>query len=903
MFGYNNSANNNIKELSAKSADTYTFITYPQSELDNAYSQYVSTKNAAVDNYAIICDLYTYIAISPWGKYVDVVIPKYYYDSTQNALLPYDAYYNPDTYYIYSYDDYDTYIRIQNEIADGTIPASEAQRYIFIRYTDTFDELKQLVNNCDPLQVMPYYTAYSAASVTYYNMYRTNNTYQVNPITANIETNSLIIGTNNKAEHYNSYLFGSYNQSLSAANSAKDDGFTFALGLNNKVARNYDMAVGYGVLASGGENIAIGAPIANEYGYVQYNTKALGYKNISVRSNVAGIGNIAIDTLISGDIAEKFDGSNNREYDGIINDNNQYFNSTLLFNQQGYHANISKNVIENANFNADVNGYFVHNNVSDLVDGIFSGSLTHNDLIHNKNLILKTNYTSDGIEENMFLHTTNISANVDEMSHNIFSHVWGDLNSNQSHNNLLFNTSINVSAGDRGFSNNFAQNSTVNGIVNGISDCFLFDSTATYNTASWGCNNSDILFFSRYINDFTGQPLPSNGVINASVGQGAGQNFLFGTFGINLHSVFSFSDRLGLNYPEPGYGVSEPFIVNGCRIYNFGDNMFVNAANIDCVGERNQVSAIKCASIHGNSNYVMTENNGDNSDFISIYGQANNYIVSGYTTDVNYFTIIGNNNDAEAALKAGRNIILGSCNSYHSVSASAFSGMDNLVNVYSAIVKNINYDYNIGTYVDDNSKIVGAPIHYSNRNTIIGQHSVISDGINDSVIVGSNNLIYNTAYETIGSSFSDKNSISNNFTLGSYNLLKDGSNQVNIGVAGVTSGHNAMSFGEGLIANTSQVVVGRMNEELPGTNGLSAAGIDSTSGALFVVGNGRHVAGSYAATDVERSNAMIVSADGTVSATKFATPNIADLESVITGIQSDIGDIETALNSIINGSN
>ena len=725
---------------------------------------------------------------------------------------------------------------------------------------------------------------------------------------ASPETNNFIVGTTNSANHYNSILIGSNNHSLYpiSNNNTNDDGFVVAVGLGNTVGRNYDMAIGYGVLASGGENIAIGAPITNEYGYVRYNTKALGYKNISVRSNVAGIGNIAVDTLISGDIAETFDGSNNREYDGIINDNNQYFNSTLLFNQPGYHANISKNVIENANFNADVNRYFVYNNISDLVDGIFSGSLTHNDFIHNKNLILKTNYTSDGIEENMFLHTTNISANVDEMSHNIFSHVWGNLNSNQSHNNLLFNTNIDVSAnmnGYRGFSNNFAQNSMVTGIVEGIGDCFFFDSTATYNTNSWGCNNSDVMFFSRYINDFTGQPLPSNGIINASVGQGAGQNFLFGTFGINLHSVFSFSDRQGLNYPEPGYGVSEPFIVNGCRIYNFGDNMFVNAANIDCAGERNQVSAIKCASIHGNSNYVMTENDGDNSDFISIYGQANNYIVSGYTTDVNYFTIIGNNNDAEAAKEAGRNIILGSCNSYHSVSASAFSGMDNLVNVYSAIVDNINYNYNIGTYVDDNYRIVGAPIHYSNRNTIIGQHSVISDGINDSVIVGSNNLIYNTAYETMGSSFRNKNSISNNFALGSYNLLKDGSNQVNIGVAGVTSGHNAMSFGEGLIANTSQVVVGRMNEELPGTNGLSATGVDSTSGALFIVGNGRHVAGSYAAADVERSNAMIVSADGTVSATKFATSNIADLESVITGIQSDIGDIETALNAIINGSN
>ena len=54
---------------------------------------------------------------------------------------------------------------------------------------------------------------------------------------------------------------------------------------------------------------------------------------------------------------------------------------------------------------------------------------------------------------------------------------------------------------------------------------------------------------------------------------------------------------------------------------------------------------------------------------------------------------------------------------------------------------------------------------------------------------------------------------------------------------------------------------------------------------------------------IVRSNAMIVSADGTVSATKFAMPNIPDLAATITNIQSDIGDIETALDAIINGSN
>lgn len=890
MFGYCNSATNNIRLLSAKNIDKYTYITYDPAEMDTAHDNYVNTYYAAANNNVVVFERYAYMAIYPWGTYFDFVVPKYYYDSTENALLPYNAWYNPDTYYVYYYDS-SVYSRIQQEIRNGTISEAEAKRYVFVYDDDLFNNLISLVNNCDPITAMPYYTAYTAASATYFNMYNTNNTYQTSTAEADIETNSFIVGTNNKAEHYNSYLFGSYNQSLSAATSAGDDGFTVAVGLNNIVARNYDMAIGYGVLASGGENIAIGAPIANEYGDVLFGTKALGYKNLSIRSNVAGIANIAVDTVITGNIAEIFDGSNNREYDGLINDNNQYFNSNVTFNKRQYsNANISKNTIEHAKLTADVNTYFVHNNIIDLVDGYFYGSITHNDVIHNKDISLKTDYTSDGIEENIFLHNINLSAYVNEMSHNIFSHVSGSLSSQQSHNNLLFNSNINVSADNgayRGFSNNFAQNSTIDGAVYGIGDSFFYSSSATYLAKTFGANNMDVLFFSRYITDLEGNPPPSNSVVGASVEAAAGQNFLFGTFGINLHSVFSFSDRQGMGYESYGPPTGQAFILNCCRVYNFGDNYIASAAYINCVGEANNVTGIKHANINGDSNYLITENNGDNSDYIGIYGQANNYIVSGYTTDVNYFTIVGNNNDAEAAKKAGRNIILGSCNSYHSVSASAFSGMNNLVNVYSAIVDNINYNYNIGTYVDDNYRLVGAPIHYSNRNTIVGQHSVISDGINDSVIVGSNNLIYNSVYETKGNSFRDTDTISNNYALGSYNLLKDGSNQVNIGVASITSGHNATACGEGLIANTSQIVVGRLNEELPGTNGLWDNDIDNTSGALFIVGNGCHLAGDFETTACSRSNAMIVSADGTVSAAKFATPQIPDIASAI-GELSDL---------------
>ena len=212
------------------------------------------------------------------------------------------------------------------------------------------------------------------------------------------------------------------------------------------------------------------------------------------------------------------------------------------------------------------------------------------------------------------------------------------------------------------------------------------------------------------------------------------------------------------------------------------------------------------------------------------------------------------------------------------------------------------------------------------RNTIVGHSSVIGSDINDSTLIGNGNAIaamsftrktekmlyysahaeqwqsgkqeydhnyclyndklyyasylwdYTAAPGTSRSSWTEITSpeningiysLSNNFAAGSYNLLLRGSNQIVLGSVNTASGYNATAVGEGLIAQTSQMVVGRFNEVLDGTNGLSADNIDSTTGALFIVGNGRHLYGDYATSGVERSNAMIVSADGTVSARRF----------------------------------
>lgn len=69
--------------------------------------------------------------------------------------------------------------------------------------------------------------------------------------------------------------------------------------------------------------------------------------------------------------------------------------------------------------------------------------------------------------------------------------------------------------------------------------------------------------------------------------------------------------------------------------------------------------------------------------------------------------------------------------------------------------------------------------------------------------------------------------------------------------------------------------------------------------AIFVIGNGNY----DAENDIETRSDVFVADENGVTATKLATSGIADVESAITALQAQLGNIETALSTIINGSN
>ena len=691
-------------------------------------------------------------------------------------------------------------------------------------------------------------------------------------------TRSLIVGTNNSLSGWNSFIFGINNSAGSAEYAlgtydTSDDGFTLVFGHSNYAARNYDMAFGWKSFASGGENIAIGTPQQID----SYNVKctsAIGYKNIAIRSNVEGTNNIAINSILYGAIPG-FENNESKQ------NGNEYLNTILTFSNNVKAIDyFNNNKIDNSFITASNTPLFVYNNISDT-SAVFSGAHTHNTFEHNTYLNLSTPYNSDGIEHNYIGHS-NLTANVYETSNNILNNVNGIINScQQMHRNLIYNTNITATFNedDRGFSNNLIQNSNVNVNVAGFGESFIFDSSVTANSMSWWAStNKNFLVGSRLlINQETFNSSNYDNSIYDNISRGnAGNHVLFGSNVINSYNVFSFSDIYSNNISDEQNG----FVQDSCKIFNVFDNITRGATNTVVLGESNRISGPKYTTIIGNNNGILNTNtkisvrnsltiNGDDNNYIDFTElNADRYGVSQYNRiygDYNNFVTNWEGNSTDFITT--HNTIIGDCNSYQYMDMNLLSGADTIYEASkkssyfgknAALPSFLNYGYN------KQNITISQPTTASNRNTIIGSHNIISQFINDTILIGSYNVTINEDNRYVKEALK-----SNNYALGSYNLLRNGSNQIVLGTNNVSTGFNSTAIGEGLISKQSQFVVGRFNEELDGTNGLSAEGIDSTSGALFIVGNGKHINDDYDASAVVRSNAMIVSADGTVSARRF----------------------------------
>ena len=202
----------------------------------------------------------------------------------------------------------------------------------------------------------------------------------------------------------------------------------------------------------------------------------------------------------------------------------------------------------------------------------------------------------------------------------------------------------------------------------------------------------------------------------------------------------------------------------------------------------------------------------------------------------------------------------------------------------------------------------------------IGNNGGYNFGISNSSNNGSINIGENNTATTASYNIGRYNNTINGYTFGYHNSTNMG---FSIGKynSAIDAGY---AFGDTLISNASQIIIGKFNAPVDAAVRDGIAWNDTTSavepltqsGVIFAIGNGTYnvttgITGTYsdgspktAYVDasgnsigskplvseeyITRSNAMVVSADGTVSATRFATSGIADLEAKIKELENII---------------
>jgi len=303
--------------------------------------------------------------------------------------------------------------------------------------------------------------------------------------------------------------------------------------------------------------------------------------------------------------------------------------------------------------------------------------------------------------------------------------------------------------------------------------------------------------------------------------------------------------------------------------------------------------------------------------------------------------IIGSGNEISADPE-GFNKLIGDNNYIEYVDNAFIVGNNNKIEYDDGYINNLNLfgDNNYIKYWSEDTCIFGSnnsAFDEFDNSCLLGSENNVTMGMS-TFVTGWKNYIYYSYGTQI---FGDRNSATNDkwadyITVFGPDNKFQGDTQLIAGSNNATDGEVVFTLGFNLSAKNCQHIIGFYNDYSYGSadfcqytwnSSTSAAEIHTNSGILFGVGNGyfhgyyysdgRKIDGNWYyyfdennnpldfhdPDNFTRSNAMIVSADGTVSSTKLATRGITDVEAAITALQTQLGNIETALNAIINGSN
>ena len=467
------------------------------------------------------------------------------------------------------------------------------------------------------------------------------------PVAITYDCNSIIMGVNNTANHYNSILLGTMNTSLAPAEevaNTDDDGFTVAIGFKNTVERNYDMAIGYQSVAKGGENIAI------------TNSEAIGYRNLAYNhSKVNGICNILLNESVL-DCKRWDDEPLKIEYNtfNTLNNSNVSYKCVtesesntgvtffgnhfegvrceLVASDWGVHANVML-----GNGPRIDESYSTWSNDPDIK--IAAGTISNNIIADSKQhfeIALGNKDSSNSIEQNLFMFNDVQMHNIKQLRQNMFI-------------SSVFNVEMDSNAIGKGyFYDNIIANSTVTGRLEGstlvpggvkantINHNVILGKSNLYLNNTPGTVEFNVLIGNSTLDAYHENPIWSNST------DGIKCNFLFGSSGRKIHDCVSFGDGGGA------------YLENAMHSRNFGDNTLYNANKVFVSGDGNALNAVQHSVVFGESNEFNSDEYDGRRDLSSagdihmseifVHGISNKFNYTGGSDFFSRLFVAGNGN-------------------------------------------------------------------------------------------------------------------------------------------------------------------------------------------------------------------------------------------------------------------
>lgn len=693
------------------------------------------------------------------------------------------------------------------------------------------------------------------------------------PLIGNIATSSILMGNLNKSDHYNSILIGIGNYSHPASstqypsNCRDDDGFVLAIGRENEVGRNYDIAIGYKSIANGGENVAI------------QHSSAVGYRNLGMfDSSIKGTGNIALmESNI--DVTNGTSNSDTKMFTHNTLINSLWTSATPYTYSYGIHHNVLMSVNASIYGNNGVQGNFIFGGRN----GIDYYGTPYNQISINTENAVTNNFIFGNAASGI-----SIGARYGMLKNIIVCPESMNIGSDDNiTKNVILNSSVNMSKAYTVLSN-IMHTANVSGTFGTLmNNIVLGDSVinSSCDSVPSGIYKNVLIGNARL--DHTTAVSAWNGTL-----QPTDNNVLFGSYGIDVYGCFSLSDA------QPS--LDETPLLNNClRVFNFGDNTITRASETQVFGGKNTARNIKHSFVVGDANTLtgsatsILGNSYGVIGFTTIFGSTNRLTIDN-ATSVDRAFISGNDNTVanlcyDLRIFGNTNRIGTSSNKQTPVEISTLADYTEVLNgstqvlihtstampkpgvvstitggqtlsidyymVYKGIVystwssqgtytritgsefvsKFFNHTLTEGTwyyvtssttvpagqtipkgeltststssaYLVGNGKISGVTTtYYNSRNFVAGDKNDLYTGINDCTIFGTGN--------TISSLYGN---YSNTFVQGNDNTADEGSGAIIFGSGNHSTGHAAVAVGTQLLANQWQTVIGKYNTPIAG---------------------------------------------------------------------------------------